>query len=52
VTTPAASNLNFVAGQTVPNLAIVGIGADGNVTAYNAAGQTHVIFDVVGYFGP
>ena len=52
VTTPAASNLNFGAGQTVPNLAIVTIGADGNVTAYNAAGEAHVIFDVVGYFGP
>jgi hypothetical protein len=50
---PVASNLNFSAGQTVPNLVIVKIGAsDGNVKVYNAAGQTHVIFDAVGYFGP
>ena len=52
VTTPLASNLNFAAGQTVPNLVIVTLGADGNVKVYNAAGEVHVIFDVVGYFGP
>jgi subtilisin-like proprotein convertase family protein/outer membrane biosynthesis protein TonB len=52
VTTPLASNLNFLAGQTVPNLVVVKVGADGNVKVHNAAGQVHVIFDVVGYFGP
>ncbi len=50
---PLASNLNFVGGQTVPNLVMVKVGAgDGKVKAFNAVGQTHVIFDVVGYFGP
>jgi hypothetical protein len=49
---PLASNLNFGAGQTVPNLVIVKVGANGNVKAYNCCGQTHVIFDAVGYFGP
>ncbi len=49
-TPPAASNLNFTAGQTVPNLVMVKVGADGNVRVYNAVGQAHVIFDVVGYF--
>jgi len=52
VTPPTASNLNFVGGQTVPNLVMVKAGADGNVKVYNAIGQVHVIFDVVGYFGP
>jgi len=52
VSPPTASNLNFVTGQTVPNLVIVKTGADGNVKVYNAVGQVHVIFDVVGYFGP
>jgi len=51
VTRPTASNLNFLNGQTVPNLVIVKVGGDGNVRAYNAVGQTHVIFDTVGYFG-
>jgi hypothetical protein len=48
---PNASNLNFVAGQTVPNLVIVKVGPDGKVKVYNAAGLTHVIFDVVGWYG-
>ena len=47
---PTASNLNFVPGQTVANLVMVKVGTDGKVKIYNAAGQVHVIFDVVGYF--
>ena len=50
-TLPLASNLNFAAGQTVPNLVTVKVGADGNVKVYNGAGQTHVIFDIVGWYG-
>ena len=49
-TQPTASNLNFGAGQTVPNLVMVKVGPDGKVNVYNAVGQVHVIFDVVGYF--
>jgi len=48
---PLASNLNFVAGQIVPNLVTVKVGHDGNVKAYNNTGSTHVIFDVVGWYG-
>jgi hypothetical protein len=47
----STSNLNFAAGQTVPNLAVVEVGADGHVKVYNHTGQTHVILDVVGWFG-
>jgi hypothetical protein len=52
---PTASNLNFVAGQTVPNLAAVKTGPDGEINANNtggsyAAGWVHVIMDIAGYF--
>jgi uncharacterized protein YkwD len=47
---PAASNLNFTPGQTVPNLVVAKLGANGNVSLYNVAGTTHVIADVAGWF--
>ena len=49
VSRPNASNLNFVAGQTVPNLVEVALGADGNVNLYNFQGTTDVVFDVEGW---
>jgi PQQ-like domain len=49
-TRPTASNLNWVAGQTVPNRVIVPIGAGGKVSVYNASGAADVIVDVSGYF--
>ena len=52
VARPLASNLNFNAWQDIPNLVIVKVGSGGNVQAYNNSGGVHVIFDVVGYFGP
>ena len=47
---PTASNLNMVAGDTVPNLVVVPLGPDGTVDVFNLAGSTHVLFDVVGWF--
>jgi hypothetical protein len=47
---PLASNLNFVAGKTIANLVTAKIGADGSVNIFNFAGQTQVLFDVVGWF--
>src|SRR5262249_2029699 len=47
---PTASNLNFVAGQAIANLVTAKVGTGGQVDIYNFAGNTHVIFDVVGYF--
>src|SRR5664279_894217 len=48
---PLASNLNFSPGQTVPNLVVAPVGADGKVDLYNgSAGSTHLIADVTGYF--
>lgn len=50
---PLASNLNFVAGQTIPNMVIAKIGSGGKVSLYNNLGSTAVIADVQGYFtGP
>lgn len=49
---PNASNLNFVAGETVANRVIVPVGADGGVWLYNNAGTTDVVVDVSGWYGP
>jgi hypothetical protein len=49
-TKPTASNLNFAAGQTVPNLVVVQVGAGGKISVANATGATHVVADVVGFF--
>ncbi|MDQ3895654.1 MAG: N-acetylmuramoyl-L-alanine amidase [Actinomycetota bacterium] len=46
---PVASNLNFVAGETVPNLVIVRV-VNGKVSIYNNTGSTHVVADVQGWF--
>ncbi|MEU9301276.1 hypothetical protein [Streptomyces sp. NPDC048269] len=48
---PISSNVNFVAGQTVPNLVIVPVGEDGYVELYNGGWDwIDVIADVTGYF--
>ena len=47
---PGTSNINFVAGQTIPNMAIVRVGTDGKISIYNEEGATQVIIDVVGWF--
>jgi hypothetical protein len=49
---PNVSNLNFVPGQTRPNLVVVGIGPNGAVRLANTVGAVHVVVDVVGYFSP
>lgn len=48
---PLASNLNFVAGEIVPNLVVVRV-QNGKVSIYNNLGATQVIADVQGWFGP
>ncbi len=50
VTMPNASNVNFVAGQTVPNAVTVKVGPDGIITLLASAGCPDVIVDVVGYY--
>jgi len=52
VTRPLASNLNFVPGDVVPNLVIVGIGTSGKVNLFNANGTIDLVADIVGYYSP
>lgn len=48
---PSTSNLNYEAGQTVSNLAIVPLGADGRLTLTNtSSGSAHLIVGVSAYF--
>lgn len=46
---PFTSNISFVKGQTVPDLVIAPVGADGKVTLFTSAG-THLIADVSGFY--
>src|SRR5437588_2161434 len=46
---PLAASLNWVAGQTVANEVQAAVRGSGQLTIYNAAGYTDVIFDVFGY---
>jgi subtilase family serine protease len=52
VTVPNTSNVNYAIGETVPNMVIVPVGADGKLDFFNGAssGATDVIADVAGYF--
>ncbi|MEU9298911.1 hypothetical protein [Streptomyces sp. NPDC048269] len=48
---PTSSNVNFSAGQTVPNLVIVPVSLDGYVELYNAGWESvDLLADVTGYF--
>ncbi|MET0641045.1 MAG: hypothetical protein ABWZ36_00970 [Jiangellaceae bacterium] len=48
---PTASNLNFTAGQSIPNLAAVKVGGNGRINlANNSGGTVHLITDIAGYF--
>ena len=47
---PTASNLNFTPGLTIPNMAVVAVGAGGQVSVFNSAGTSDVIVDVLGWF--
>ncbi len=47
---PTTSNINGGPGRPVPNLVVMGIGADGYIDVFNSHGETHCIVDVFGYF--
>jgi hypothetical protein len=47
---PLASNLNFTAGETVPNRVVVKLGSNGHVAIFNGYGSTNVVVDVNGWF--
>ncbi|MDQ6726361.1 MAG: peptidoglycan recognition protein family protein, partial [Actinomycetota bacterium] len=48
---PLASNLNFGARQTIPNLVIVRV-LNGKVSLFNNLGSTNLVADVQGWFSP
>ena len=47
---PTASNVNWVAGQTVPNRVIVPVNRNGQVSLYNLQGSVDVVVDVNGWY--
>ncbi|HEX5402739.1 MAG TPA: right-handed parallel beta-helix repeat-containing protein [Pseudonocardiaceae bacterium] len=49
-TRPVASSLNFVPGQTVPNLVTVPVGANGAVDFFNHLGTVDAVADIEGYY--
>ena len=48
-TQPSSSNLNFLGGQTVPNLVMLKLGAGGQLSILNGRGSANVIVDVMGF---
>ena len=48
---PVASNVNYRAGETVADAAIVALAGDGTVCVYTSA-ASHVVVDLNGWFGP
>ena len=47
---PNSSNLNFVAGDIVPNLVLARVGAGGKIRLKNFDGLTNAAADIVGWF--
>ncbi|WP_420451078.1 DUF1501 domain-containing protein [Ilumatobacter sp.] len=47
---PNSSALNPRAGAVVPNMSVVGVGADGTISLYNDRSDVHVTVDAMGYF--
>jgi hypothetical protein len=47
---PTASDLNWVAGQTIPNLVQATLSSTGSVSFYNLTGSTDIVVDLFGYF--
>jgi hypothetical protein len=47
---PLASNLNYMPGQTIPNMVLVPLGPGSTLTFYDSAGTVNVIADVLGYY--
>ncbi len=47
---PNTANLNGRPGRPVPNLVVMGVGADGAIEVFNSHGETHLVVDVFGYY--
>ena len=50
-TKPLASNLNFLANTTIPNLVVVKVGSNGQVNLYNGSTSSiDLVADIAGYY--
>jgi hypothetical protein len=49
---PQTSNVNFMPGETVPNLVVCAVGDDGRVSLQARCDGAHLIADVFGWLGP
>lgn len=49
-TAPKISNINYAAGQVIPNSVTITVPANGLIEIYSSAGSPFVIFDVAGWF--
>jgi hypothetical protein len=49
---PAASTLNFTAGQTVSNHVVVPLGTDGTIAFAVSRGSADLVADLAGVFVP
>jgi hypothetical protein len=49
---PVASDVNWRAGEIVPNLTLASLSPSGTISLYNNSGSTNVIVDAFGYFTP
>ncbi|MCL4421652.1 MAG: IPT/TIG domain-containing protein [Actinobacteria bacterium] len=47
---PEASDINWGPNQTVPNLVVVEVGSNGEISAFNSAGNTDLVVDIVGWY--
>ncbi|HEX3588396.1 MAG TPA: PKD domain-containing protein [Pseudonocardiaceae bacterium] len=52
ISRPTVSTVNFVKNQTVPNLTVVPVGADGMVDLSVVGGPVDLVADATGYFDP
>ncbi len=49
---PVASDVNWSAGQVVPNLTVATLSSTGAITVFNHAGMADLVIDEFGYFTP
>jgi hypothetical protein len=47
---PTSSSVNFVGGQTVPNMVIVKLGTGGRISLFSPTPSADVVIDVLGWF--
>lgn len=49
---PLASDVNWGAGQIVPNLTVATLSSTGSIDIYNDAGSADAVVDAFGYLSP